>query len=1206
MGASSDQLKVPITFTPVNRPPVGSVPPLLTLQDTELKAKILALDLDVNDTLSAFIVSLPASGTLKQIDGTPINSTPTQLASPIFEFKFSPAPTENGIPYANFSFYLFDGTNKSDVVVAVINVAAVNHPPIAYDSVVNILQDTPTTVFTLQAFDAETPNAISAIISSLPPNSAGVVYDSLGVPLTVGQTVVDPRTVQFTPAPLWYGVTSFQFSVSDGLSNSTGLGATVTLNVTHVNHAPTTTSFLGTATRTVPLSIIINAYDVDVGDNITITITSYSSGGGSFSFSSNKRALFPAAPFDLVSALTVPVSKVVTTTVTFVAPLLATGNNYASFSYYVSDQSGSKSMVNNVTVNIDANRSPMGASVPTVSVQQDVSSAPITLSGSDSDVADASLLLVRITTPPNRGNLYFQNGTAITPPMVISSSSVVSITYLTHQRGVDQFEYEVQDPLGAVSLPISVSVAITNTNHAPVAQWTGPCIGNEDTIITITQISAVDPDADDIPVPVYIASPPSLGVLSQADGSLCANYPCLVKSAARILIYTPPSNGNGVPYTTFIFYAEDSHRMRSANITGEISVTPVDDPPVATSSSAIGYENNNITVSLNVTDVDTPDSLLYIYLVSVPPSSLGVLVDQTGTTLKAGDTVPFQTLKFVPVAYANGNYTFSYRAADATSITDPTACSIAVIPVTQPPTCSVSLASPIVVPKSSSTSVILNAQDPDDGETYTFYLLSYQASDNTGSLTGPNGLITSSSKIIASVPSTSSITPVAVRYNVTTVTSLNISFLVSDGSYNSSTCYLNLVVAANQPPVAIPPPLIITMENTKTGLIVLNGTDADDDWSAARVTIVSLPTHGLLVKVDSWPMLLPGEMLASGVFGIYYQPGLFYNGYDTFSFVLTDASGMSGAIQTVTVRVVHTNHVPTLSLASILTTPEDVPLNISTINVQDDDVGDILTLILQSPPSSGYFTQINGTRITQFPAVLSSPYSFTFVPAPYANGIVTFTTLAFDGLNLTLPQLISINVTAVNNAPTVQDLAVSLLENAATGNFTLAMNDVDNSIAELKACILTLPPTSLGSVTYANGSVVSFGDCVAYPHVLYFAPAPYAHGKGALTFLAHDLSLFSIAVGIVNFTITHVNHAPEVSSASPLVATRLVELPIPLLAKDIDNGDWLMVMLLGISGGGVLSNSSRGSALSLNNTIFSGCIFIFPLYSPFFPYFNSC
>lgn len=349
--------------------------------------------------------------------------------------------------------------------------------------------------------------------------------------------------------------------------------------------------------------------------------------------------------------------------------------------------------------------------VPTVTVTQDAVSFPISLSGTDTDVADLPLLSILITTLPLQGTLYIQNGTAITAPTVISTSAATTVTYQTFKRGVDQFEYQVQDPLGALSLPVIIPIAITNFNHPPVAHWTGMCSGNEDTTITVSQMSATDDGADDTPasLSIYISSPPSVGTFTQANGSVCSGYPCLVQSPSGML-YTPPSNANGNPYTSFMFYAVDSHGMRSLlDVTGLITVVPVDDAPVATNTSAVGLENTNITVVV----------------------------------------------------------------VHAHSTTDVASCSLVVIPVTQAPTCSVSLGFLIMVPKSSSTSVSMNAKDPDNGETYTFYLLSFQAKDSTGVLTGPNGQITSSSnKVFATIPSAGTVTPAVVTYTLTgTITS---------------------------------------------------------------------------------------------------------------------------------------------------------------------------------------------------------------------------------------------------------------------------------------------------------------------------------------------------------------------------------------------------------------------------------------------------
>ena len=1203
MGISSNVQVVTITFTPVNRPPVGSVPPLITLQDTDLVSNIIATDLD-GDAVIGYISSLPAKGQLKQYDGTSITTVPAQLTDSSLRFKFTPAPLESGNAYASFSFYLFDGTNYSSIVTASISVTFVDYPPIATSSVVPLLQGCLATSFTLQGSDIETPSIIAATILTLPPTSVGTLIDDLGNPLLVGSTVAAPRLISFTPLPQWYGITSFQFSVNDGGQNSTNV-ATVVLNVAHVNHAPTTTNFLSTSTavRTVPLVVTIRGYDIDIGDNLTITIASVT-GLGTFALPSG--TLFPTAPFNLPTVLTIPAAGLSATTVTYIAPLMASGNNYASFTYYISDQTGVSTANTTVTINIAANQPPVAATLPQVIALQDTLSSSIVLSGTDADVADAASLRVIITSLPSKGALILANATTMTNAGVVSTASLATVTYLTFQRGSDQFTYQVQDALGALSLAVSVSIALISTNHPPVAQWLGACIGDEDTTISVTQMAGIDPDLGDT-VSFYIAAPPSKGLLTQSDGTLCSSYPCLVTSSSRTMLFTPPTNGNGIPYTSFMFYTVDSHGLRSVlNATGIISVTAVDDPPVIANSTATGDENTNITVTLSVTDVDTPSALLTVTFISVPPASFGVIVDQLGIPVHSGDIRQLQVFTFVPVSYANGNSAIVYHASDVTSTSHPAVCLIVVVPVVQAPSCSVAIPSPIFVSKLSSTSINLLTHDPDSGETYTYYLLAFSLGDGSGNLTGPMGAINGSTGIFAAIQPPNSNTYVSstsVTFNVSFVqNSLYMNFVVSDGTYNSSACAVSVIVAQNIAPAAIPPPPVTTLESTLSSLIILNGTDADDDWSTASISIVALPLHGQLFA-NSNPILFTGT-LPQGVFGVTYLPAPLFHANDSFSFLITDETGVSSGVEGVFITVVHVNHLPTFSVGP-LSTLEDVPLSITTISISDIDIGDILHLVLTSGPSQGSFIKLDGTPISSYPATLSAPFAFSFVPAQYSNGVFTFSFYATDGASNTAPSTASISVIAVNYPPTLANSSVSLLENAPATSFAISMTDVDNAQMELYACVLTLPSSSLGIVKYTNGSAVVYGDCVAYPHTVTFTPAQYAHGTGALTFLAHDSSLFSSAVGMVSFAVEHVNHAPTVSAASSVLVTRSVELAIPMLASDVDVADLVSIKLLSMNGGsGVLSNSSSGPAIALNAAFFSSCII--STHSPLYPCYRLC
>lgn len=1197
MGNYSVSQIVNLRFNAVNRQPTASIGTIVTAEDVEVVGRVNANDPD-GDTLTVYITVLPANGTLKQLDGTPITTVPTALAADSnFQFRFVSGPHQYGSPYAYFSFYVDDGTNgalaTTAVMNATINVTFVNYPPVAVSTNVTIPQESNATVFSISTYDIEYPSSTVAIIVTLPPASAGVLTDMSGNVITVGTTIANPWELKFTPTPHYVGTSTFQFQAYDGYLNSTSIG-TLTIVVSRVNLPPTSQVYLGTAVREVSFPITLVQSDPNIGDVLTITIVSYG-GYGTFSYPDSKRGVFPGTtPFQLPYTLTVPQTTTVSTVLNYVAPAAASGLNYANISYYVTDQTGLSSAVTNTSVNIAANNPPTVNIVPTINVTQDQFSDLFTLSGADIDVADVAKLSVILLTVPSKGTLFFANDTAITSaPLTLSTSSAVSLKYFTNQRGTDQFSFTVQDVLLARAVSVSASISITNVNHPPVALWLAACVGNEDSAITISQMGAYDQDPDDTVFTYYVDVAPSVGSLTQPNGSSCASFPCLVDTASNTMIFTPAPDGNGNPYANISFFAVDSHGNRSvASVIGTITVTPVNDPPVAYPSTAYGLENSNITVSLNITDIDTLASGLSVIILSLPPSFLGYLTTQAGVTLKVGDIVSLQSLTFVPVTYANGNANFSFQATDGAAYSSPAVCVITVGAVQQPPTAGISRPSPIIVAKNSKTSFNLLALDPDQGETYSFTITGFQqTAGGVGTLTGPNGVaITSSTGEIAKVASTGAITALGVTYEVTGAEeNLNITFTVSDGNFTSDPLTVVLLMSDNVPPVVgTPPSTIYAFEERMSAPIGMNGTDSDDQ-RAVTLVIISLPSNGVLYVNSSYAITQPGP-LDAGVYSATYLGNPLFFGNDSYEFAVMDGNGMLSPIQTVNISVEHVNHAPTVSVGAI-NGVEDVPLNITQIIAHDVD-GDTLTVVISAPSPAGSFTLLDGTIINDFPASIPYPFQFTFVPAQYANGPVTFSLYVTDGQANSSTIVATINVASVNNPPVAQFSNLAILENVVPTptNFTLNITDIDSPDSALVARIVSLPPASMGTVTTPDGNLVSVGQFVSSPRILIFTPAPFASGNGSISFVARDETTFSSNNGAVNISIQHVNHAPVVSAASPAVVTRGVELVVPLQAIDMDAGDVLTFTLVSVNGGGVLSSSSQGAALSLNAVIGSGTV----------------
>ncbi len=137
--------------------------------------------------------------------------------------------------------------------------------------------------------------------------------------------------------------------------------------------------------------------------------------------------------------------------------------------------------------------------------------------------------------------------------------------------------------------------------------------------------------------------------------------------------------------------------------------------------------------------------------------------------------------------------------------------------------------------------------------------------------------------------------------------------------------------------------------------------------------------------------------------------------------------------------------------------------------------------------------------------VLNSDGSFSYTPNPNFAGIDAFTYEVSDGNGGSAQATVTINVTAVNDAPAGADRTVTTLEDAA---YTFAASDfgftdpIDSPAnALLGVKISTLPGT--GTLTN-NGAAVTAGQTISLTDInlnrLAFTPAANANGAGYASF----------------------------------------------------------------------------------------------------------
>ena len=361
------------------------------------------------------------------------------------------------------------------------------------------------------------------------------------------------------------------------------------------------------------------------------------------------------------------------------------------------------------------------------------------------------------------------------------------------------------------------------------------------------------------------------------------------------------------------------------------------------------------------------------------------------------------------------------------------------------------------------------------------------------------------------------------------------------------------VVSSNDVPVAIND-AYTTAEDTALNVplpgVLTNDTDLDGNPLTA--ILVTPPTHGTLTLSTNGSFL--------------YLPATNYNGGDSFTYMANDGTTNS-APATVTLTVTAVNDAPVANPDSY-STPEDTTLvvNVPGVLVNDTDVdNNPLTAIVVTPPIHGTLTlNMNG--------------SFTYVPVANYFGADSFTYQVNDGLTNSSPALVTLTMTAVNDAPVANPDSYTTAEDTTliVNVPGVLVNDTDVENNPLTAVIVTLP--RLGTLTLnTNGSFI-------------YVPTANSNGADSFTYRAND-GLTSSAPTTVTLTITSVNDAPVANADSYTTAedTALIVTAPGVLVNDTDvENNPLTAILVTPPTNGSLTLNANGSFTYLPNTNYNG------------------
>jgi subtilisin family serine protease len=335
-------------------------------------------------------------------------------------------------------------------------------------------------------------------------------------------------------------------------------------------------------------------------------------------------------------------------------------NGTDQFDYRVADGAGGTD-TGTVTVTV----SPVND--PPIAVDDDVVTTldtPLYLSvlANDIDPDDDPLILVEAADPPNGSATVEADG---------------SITYFPDPgyQGSDGFDYTISDGAGGTDIG-QVTVSVVPVNHPPVAV--------DDSLSTAEDTSAsLDPLAND--------TDPDGGSLVLTEVTQPAHGSATLLPDGSVS-YTPAANYHG---PDAFGYTVDDGAGATANGSISITVTPVNDAPVAVNDVATTPEDNavNLAVAANDTDVDG-DGLAAVGIGQV---GVGTAVVETNGTIT-----------YTPPANFVGPASFSYLVSDGNGGTGIGQVTITVSAVNDPPTAG---AASVTTPFQTQVTVQLSGRD---------------------------------------------------------------------------------------------------------------------------------------------------------------------------------------------------------------------------------------------------------------------------------------------------------------------------------------------------------------------------------------------------------------------------------------------------------------------------------------------------------------
>ena len=1085
-GTLSTTSTLAIAVTAVNDAPVGFADTFTGAEDTNLSGNVLTNDTDLENAQLA-VTKFTIAGTDYTAGQTATIAAKGSLrVNADGSYLFTPLANFNGA-VAGISYTVTDGSLTTTSTLA-LTVTAVNDAPFGVNDTVAGTEDV-------------------AITGNLVGNDSDIDGDSLSVTQftiagqtkSAGQTAiltgVGSLTVNangsysFVPAANYFGaVPVATITITDGVATANQL---LTISLAAVNDAPVAANDSKSGAEDTNLSgnVLPNDFDVEADlltvSKFTINGTEYNAGTtasligqGLFVLNTNGSYFFtPSANFNG----TVP-----------------------AISYTVTDGSLTSTATLNLTVTA-VNDAPVGTN-DTVAGTEDVAITG-NLVGNDSDLDGDTLTVTQFTINGQTKSAGQTATLAGIGSLTINVDGSYSFLPAANYFGaVPVATVTITDGVATANQLLTISLAAVNDTPTPANDV---LTGAEDTNLS-GSVLANDSDIDGDRLTVSKFTINGTDYAAGTVATLAAGSFTLGSDGKYT--FTPATSWNGtVPAITVTVTDGNLAATSTLNLT----VTPVNDAPVAVTDTVTSFEDTVATGNVLTNDTDVDGDALTVTNFTV--SGVTKLAGQTATLAGVGAlTVNANgSYTFTPAANWNGNvpvatYTVTDGALVSTGKLLVTITAVNDGPVAVNDTKSGAEDTPL------QGNVLANDTDVEnDTLVVTQFTI---AGDATVYTAGQSATVAGKGVLTVNADG---------KYVFSPDTSWNgavptVTVTITDGNLTSTSTLALTVTAVNDAPVAFADTFAIENNVAITGNLLANDVDVDGDTLVLKSFVISGYAR---IYSAGQTATVPGKgtltVSANGTFTFVPANGWTGN-VPTVSYSVFDGQYTSSAKFNLTVIAYNAAPVANNDTA---TTAEDTVKTGNVLTNDTDPENNALEVASFNVGGSDYAADSTATIASVGTLRITTAGAYTFTPATNWNGTVPTVSVTITDGNKFSTSTLALTVTAVNDAPVVlNDTATVAEDNAVSGNVLTNDSDVEGSA--LSVTQFTVAGLTGTFAAGSSASIAGKGTLVVNADGTYtFTPVLNWNGVAPVaTVTVSDGTATSTAT--LTVTVTPVNDAP--------------------------------------------------------------------------------